>query len=50
MRRLVRLSLIWIMGLLALAQPALSAEMPHATVAGTIIGPSGSGPTSPGPF
>lgn len=50
MRRFLRLSLIWAMGLLALAQPALSTEVPHAAVASTAIRPTNSGPGSPGPF
>ena len=50
MRRLVRLSLLWIMTLLALGQPAMLAKVPHATVASTRTGPTDSGPGSPGPF
>ena len=50
MRRLLRLSLILIMGLLVLAQPALLGEAQNATPASITVGPSSSGPASPGPF
>lgn len=50
MRRLAGLTMIWIMGLLALRSPAMSVVVPHASVARIAPLLADSGPGSPGPF